>query len=290
MRKHFLAAAACAAAATACSTPTPPALVDARSSYEDAQADPTIGRYGSVQMYEAKQALDRAESEWTANGDVEETEHLAGLASKKVDIARSTASGQAAVARAQSTLRQKDAVLLDARTREVVQAKREADQAKKAAAAAAEAQRQLQEEIARMQLEQTERGLLMTLGDVLFDFDQATLRPGAANKLVMLGDFLKKYPDRQLLIEGYTDSVGSDGYNLGLSQRRAEAVRDFLVANGVPETRLVATGYGKAYPKDSNSTSSGRQANRRVEATILDPGVLAVAAGRSATPPVGAQP
>jgi outer membrane protein OmpA-like peptidoglycan-associated protein len=274
MRKRTLAAAAFAAAATACTTPTPQALLDARSRYEAAQSDATVGQYGSVQMYEAKQALDRADSEWTANGDVDETEHLAGLASKKVDIARSTASGQAAVAQVQSTLKQKDAVLLDARTRE-------ADQAKKAAAAAAEAQRQLQEEIARMQLEQTERGLLMTLGDVLFDFDQATLRPGAANKLVLLGDFLKKYPDRQLLIEGYTDSVGSDGYNLGLSQRRADTVREFLLANGVPESRMISTGYGKAYPKDSNSTSSGRQANRRVEATILDPGVQAASVRRA---------
>ena len=108
-----------------------------------------------------------------------------------------------------------------------------------------------------MQLEQTERGLLMTLGDVLFDFDQATLRPGAANKLVMLGDFLKKYPDRQLLIEGYTDSVGSDGYNLGLSQRRSDTVRDFLVANGVPEPRMISTGYGKAYPKDDELDVGG---------------------------------
>jgi outer membrane protein OmpA-like peptidoglycan-associated protein len=282
MRKQLLVASFAVAAAVGCSTPTPQALLDARSSFEDAQANRTIEKYGSVQLYEAKQALDRAESEWAANGDVDETEHLAGLAAKRVEIARHTASGQATVAEVQATLREKDAVLLDARTRE-------AEQARKAAAAAAEAQRQLQEEIARMQLEQTERGLLMTLGDVLFDFDQATLRPGAANKLILLGNFLEKYPDRQLLIEGYTDSVGSDGYNLGLSQRRADAVREFLAANGVPESRMIATGYGKAYPKDSNSTSSGRQANRRVEATILDPGVEAASVRRSA-PAVGTGP
>ena len=86
------------------------------------------------------------------------------------------------------------------------------------------------------------------------------------------------------------DSVGSDGYNLGLSQRRADTVREFLLTNGVPEARMISTGYGEAYPKDSNSTSSGRQANRRVEATILDPGVQAASVRRSATPPVGARP
>jgi OOP family OmpA-OmpF porin len=277
-RTSFATALVLGAAALACTTPTPPALVEARSSYDSAESDPTVGRFASVQMYEAKQALDRAESEWSANGDVDETEHLAGLASKRVDIARATANGQQSVGEVQTLLKQKDAVLLAARDREITRVK----------AAASDAQRQLQEQIQRLQLEQTERGLLMTLGDVLFDVDESTLRPGAANKLVLLGDFLKQYPDRQLLIEGYTDSTGSDAYNLDLSQRRAEAVRSFLADDGVPPSRMIATGYGKAYPKDDNASSVGRQANRRVEATILDPGVQAAASVR--TPPVGAAP
>jgi outer membrane protein OmpA-like peptidoglycan-associated protein len=267
-----------AAGALACSSPTPRALVDARTSYDAVESDPIVARFASVQVYEAKQALDRAETEWAANGDATETTHLAGLASKRVEIARETAEGQQASADAMALLKQKDKVLLEARNREITRVK----------AQAGDAQRQLQEQIDKLQLEQTERGLLMTLGDVLFDVDQSTLRPGAANKLAALGNFLIQYPDRQLLIEGYTDSTGSDGYNLDLSQRRADAVRDFLADEGVPPSRMIATGYGKAYPKDDNASSTGRQANRRVEATILDPGVQAATIRR--TPSVGTGP
>jgi outer membrane protein OmpA-like peptidoglycan-associated protein len=236
-------------------------------------------------MYEAKQAIERAESEWTANQDVAETEHLAGLAAKRVEIARVTSAGQQSIAEAQSLLAQKDQVLLAARQKEIDRTRADAAAAQRRLE---DEKKALADEIARMQLEQTERGLLMTLGDVLFDVDDSTLRPGAANKLVMLGDFLKRYPDRQLLVEGYTDSTGSDAYNLGLSQRRAEAVRDFLAQDGVDPGRMIATGYGKAYPKDDNASATGRQANRRVEATILDPGV--VASTRLRTPPVAAPP
>ena len=269
---------ALAAAALACTTPTPSALVAARTSYDQAGSDPTIGKYASVQMYEARQALDRAESEWTATGDVAETEHLAGLASKRVEIARATADGSRSIAQVETLLKQRDAVLLSAREHEITRVK----------AAASDEQRRLQEQIQQLELERTQRGLLMTLGDVVFDVDQATLRPGAAARLVPLANFLKQYPDRQLLIEGYTDSTGADSYNLDLSQRRADAVRDFLTGGGVDPSRMIATGYGKAYPKDDNGTAPGRQANRRVEATILDPGVQAASSRR--TPAVGAGP
>jgi outer membrane protein OmpA-like peptidoglycan-associated protein len=241
-RNSFATALVLGAAALACTAPTP-ALVASRSNCDSAESHLTVGRFASVQTYEAKQALDRAESEWSANGDVDETEHLAGLASKRVDIARVTANGQQSVAEVQALLKQKDAVLLAARDREITSLK----------TAASDAQRQRQEQIQRLQLEQTERGLLMTLADVLFD----------------------------------VDSTGSD-YNLDLSQRRADAVRDCLADDGVPSSRMIATGYGKAYPKDDNASSVGRQANRRVEATILDPGVQAAMSVR--TPPVGAAP
>jgi outer membrane protein OmpA-like peptidoglycan-associated protein len=112
----------------------------------------------------------------------------------------------------------------------------------------------------------------MTLGDILFDVDQATLKPGAMQNLFRLVTFLKQYPDRGVLVEGHTDSTGSDTYNLSLSEQRAESVRSFLTQNGIGAARVLARGYGKAYPVAGNDTSAGRQRNRRVDLVILRAG------------------
>jgi outer membrane protein OmpA-like peptidoglycan-associated protein len=113
---------------------------------------------------------------------------------------------------------------------------------------------------------------MLTLGDVLFDVDQATLKPGAMQKLFRLVTFLRDDPGRGVLVEGHTDSTGSEDYNLSLSQRRAEAVRSFLVDNGVEGARVLARGYGKGYPVAGNDTAAGRALNRRVELVILRAG------------------
>ena len=109
---------------------------------------------------------------------------------------------------------------------------------------------------------------MLTLGDVLFDTGQATLKPGAVNEVVRLAQFLDENPGRSVRIEGHTDSTGSLTTNLVLSQRRAEAVADTLAAAGVPRGRIVATGLGPDFPVASNDTAAGRQQNRRVEVVI----------------------
>src|SRR5262249_42354410 len=118
------------------------------------------------------------------------------------------------------------------------------------------------------QMRETERGLVLTLGDILFGSGQATLTPGAMRRLQPLVTVLRAHPERQVTIEGYTDSIGSESYNLGLSQRRAEAVRDFLMQNGVDASRIIAHGYGASAPVAPNTTEAGRQQNRRVEVII----------------------
>ena len=148
----------------------------------------------------------------------------------------------------------------------------EAQQARAEAAELAERERKLREELAELEAQKTERGLVLTLGDVLFDVDEATLKAGATQSLSRLIAFLKEYPDRQVLVEGHTDSTGTEQYNLGLSQRRAESVVQFLTLNGISPERAIARGYGKAYPVAGNETAAGRQRNRRVEIVILDPG------------------
>ncbi len=116
---------------------------------------------------------------------------------------------------------------------------------------------------------------MLTLGDVLFATGRATLMPGGLQTVDRLANFLQKYPDRNVLIEGHTDSVGRAEYNMGLSQRRADAVRKALMDRGIGAERITTKGYGESYPVASNKTAAGRQENRRVEVVVLNPGVSA---------------
>lgn len=116
----------------------------------------------------------------------------------------------------------------------------------------------------------TERGLVLTLGDVLFDFNQATLRSGGLQTIRDLAKFMEQYPERNILVEGHTDSIGSDEYNMDLSERRANAVKRALTDLGTSAQRIRIQGIGKLHPVTSNSTEAGRQQNRRVEVIISD--------------------
>ncbi len=134
----------------------------------------------------------------------------------------------------------------------------------------AEAER-LQQQLADLEARPTERGLVLTLGsDVLFDFDRYDLKSGAERTVTRIAEFLNEYEERQVLVEGFTDSVGAREYNLGLSQRRANAVRTALVEQGVDPDRIRIRGYGPDFPVASNDSESGRQLNRRVEVIISD--------------------
>ena len=133
----------------------------------------------------------------------------------------------------------------------------------------------LADELKELQAKQTERGIVLTLGDVLFDSGQASLKPGAASTIDRLSNFLASQPDRSLIIEGHTDSMGSDSFNQQLSESRAESVKAALVAKGIPSERIVAVGKGEAAPVAGNDTSAGRQQNRRVEIVISNPAKVA---------------
>lgn len=119
-----------------------------------------------------------------------------------------------------------------------------------------------------LQTRDTARGLIVNMSDVLFDSGQSTLKPGAKEKLAKVSGILLAYPTLRMEVEGHTDSVGSDDYNLQLSQRRADAVRDYLVSNGIALANVQTAGMGKADPVASNDTAEGRQQNRRVEMIV----------------------
>ena len=113
--------------------------------------------------------------------------------------------------------------------------------------------------------------MVLTLGDVLFSTGRADLKVGATSNLNRLVTFLNRYPDRTVIIEGYTDSVGGADYNLGLSQRRADSVKSYLAEQGIGAMRLTASGKGLSNPVADNNSEGGRQQNRRVEVIIATP-------------------
>lgn len=159
----------------------------------------------------------------------------------------------------------------DAANRKAQDASNATDAAQAATASANQAAAELQRQIAELNARETDRGLVVTLGDVLFSTGKSDLRGAAAGHLDKLAAFLARYGDRTVTVEGHTDSVGSDAANLSLSQRRADAVKGYLVAHGIANGRLTAAGMGEGSPVSDNATATGRQQNRRVEVVIANP-------------------
>jgi len=254
--------------AVGCAAKTNPALDSARAAQMQARQDSDITTYAPAALQESEAALRQAEQVWEDDGDSQEVNHLAYVTERKVDIARTAAQEKKAEAQSKRLSEERERVRLEVRMRE-------AERARQTAAEATERTRRLEAELAELRAKQTERGLVLTLDDVLFEFNKADLKPGAMRNLYPLVTFLQGEPARDLLIEGHTDSIGSDAYNLDLSQHRAEAVRSFLVLNGIDPVRITIRGYGEAYPVTSNDTDAGRQQNRRVEVVILHEGELA---------------
>lgn len=278
---------ALAIAASGCASPVPPtSLVEAENSYAQAAGDPQIANNAPVYLYEAKKDLDAAQRAWQADPEDPKVEHLSYVAEKRVAIARELALQRVADDEARALARERDRTLIEARAKQVdlariaaEQARAREEEARLAAKQAMDREEQarataaaLEEQLAELKAKKTDRGTVVTLGDVLFDFGRATLRGGAQQDLYPLVTFLRENPERELLIEGHTDSVGSEAYNLNLSQQRAESVQRFLQANGVAAGRMAMRGFGEARPVASNESDAGRQQNRRVEIVILDPG------------------
>ena len=160
---------------------------------------------------------------------------------------------------------QRQAVLIQARERESQRSADQASDARRQADASAVRADSLEAQLADLKLQKTERGLVLTLGDVLFDTGQATLKPAAFETLDRLAMALREKSARKVLIEGHTDNVGSDESNRGLSERRAQSVQSALIQRDVPRSQITALGKGENFPIASNDSADGRQSNRRVE-------------------------
>jgi outer membrane protein OmpA-like peptidoglycan-associated protein len=119
-----------------------------------------------------------------------------------------------------------------------------------------------------LQTRDSARGLIVSMPDVLFDFNKYTLKPEARERLAKISGIVLAYPDLKLQIEGHTDSIGSDEYNQTLSEKRADSVVGYLVSSGVTPDHVTGTGMGKADPVADNKTAAGRQLNRRVDMVV----------------------
>ncbi len=337
-------------------------LEEARGDYRAAQARSQTTTFAAVEMKDAGDALETANSAWLKGESASAVDHLAYIAKQKVAIAEQTANQKGAENSAVTAGAERDRVRLAARTREVETAKLEAfaatsnakasqlsaetaqrdaqaaqqsaETAQKTAAiaqkneeiqrlnaqsnavAAAAAQReamaqkeasntalasaaaaqqlaqqqaqqqvqdaqlktadaesrtrQLEAQLKELEGKQTARGYVVTLGDVLFDTNKAQLKNSALVSLQKLAAFSKLYPLRKVVVEGFTDSVGSASSNMILSENRANSVLTALIGMGLSASRISAVGYGEAHPISGNDTFTGRQLNRRVEIIVSD--------------------
>lgn len=271
MNRTILSAVLVALAGGCATTPMHSDRLDeARAEVEKVSVDPLAQQAAGKDVEQARNDLQRAEAALQHRDPPVDVDHLAYLALRHAQAGEARiaeARARQEVARAQE---ERNRVQLHERDQEVQNARSAAENAKSTAAAAQSELANARQELQDLQAKQTNRGMVMTLSDVLFDTGQSTLKPGADRALDRLAQFLKDSPNSAVLIEGHTDSVGTDDYNLALSQRRAQSVADALSSRGVSSDRVQTKGLGKAYPVASNDTQAGRQQNRRVEIVFSD--------------------
>ncbi len=284
----------------ACATTQAPpqALLDARTTLRQAELDPAVLTHAPLELKKASASLTRAnqlQDKGEALTAINSAAYIASqqaktaiaigqakandgaIAGAEVERERTRAdarTGEAQRANAQATTAQAQAATAQAQTtvarQQTANAEQRALSAETQATAALASAADAKQQLADLQAKQTDRGMLVTLGDVLFENNRAEVKPGAQASLRKLADFLQKNPSRKILIEGHTDSVGSAAANNSLSRRRADAVDNALVAMGMAAQRASAVGYGEDYPIADNTTDTNRALNRRVEVYIAE--------------------
>jgi outer membrane protein OmpA-like peptidoglycan-associated protein len=294
------------------SVPDPdPRLVSLQNRYENVVAQPYASQEADDELDATLAALAQGR-EANQERDEEALEHDVVVATKNLDIAEvriQLFATQEQIAQASEV---REAMLLDARERELARAEAETRPARRETAfkntqLAAQQQTQdikedelrrqqqllqqnqqelgqtrevletarnqaiiLAQQIGEISAKETERGTVLVLSDIVFDTDSSQLKPGSDRVLSQVAEFLVSQEAEDLVIEGHTDAIGEESYNLDLSMRRANAVRDALVKEGVPAASIRITGLGEEFPVASNNTAEGRQLNRRVEIILND--------------------
>ncbi len=266
-----------------------PEIQEARLSVQAVSIDPLVQQHASKHILNAKQALDQAEQSVEKDEDIESARHYAYLASQHAKVAKEQTTEAILRQKIKDSEAKRNEILLSLRTNEARTAKQQAQlnatealiatqnankreaenkQLQQRLDSANEEVKKIGNELAGLKSKQTERGLVLTLNQVLFETDKADLKPGAEKTLNRVAKFLEQNSNRRLLIEGHTDATGSAEYNRTLSSQRAQAVATFLTNSGISESRIRSKGLGEEFPVATNKTVSGRQENRRVEIII----------------------
>jgi outer membrane protein OmpA-like peptidoglycan-associated protein len=273
-----------------CAHAVPPELASARQAYHRASAGPAA-QLAPVELHKAEVMLSTAERAFSDTPDAPSTRDLAYVAERQAEIAEAVGDTQRnsqARARSDRDYQSKQAQLVQQTRGELVRTRQQLASAERdqqqsmvqlgaerqaradAEKKASEAEQNARDALAKLAaVRQEERGMVITLsGSVLFASDQSTLLPEAQTRLNQVTEALMTTKERNVIVEGYTDSRGSEGHNLDLSQRRAEAVRAYLVSRGYPTANIQARGLGKANPVADNASAEGRANNRRVEIIV----------------------
>jgi len=227
--------------AIGCSTTSE--LRQAQQSYSEAHNTPMIAQKAPTALSDAQMALEKAENAKT----FEEQIHYAYIAQRNVDLAKLQSSQAEASMKAAQLEQERNDLYAALSSQEAAKA---------------------QQELRGFRSER--QAMAPSISTPVFGFDQAQLLPDDQRSLEQLSSFLKENPDRSILVEGFTDNIGSDAYNVGLGKRRADAVAKALEADGISPERITTRGIGAAFPAAPNTTVTGRQQNRRAVITILN--------------------
>lgn len=287
MKLHLIAIAALATLSACSSVPERNLALDqARAHHASLSSDAAVSAQAAEELRLADTALRRAEAAQAADVDRAEVDHLSYLAHQRLTIAQETATARRAQAVTAGAGAERDRLRLAMRTAEADSAQRDlaaaemAGERKTAALATVErtamADRarldsrnarveSLEQALQELSASRTERGMVVTLRDVLFDTGQSQLHAGGGHGIRELAEFMRRHPEVQASIEGHTDDVGSEARNQALSDQRARSVMAALVGLGVSPDRLQSLGFGEARPVGQNASAAGRQMNRRVE-------------------------
>ncbi|SEN95378.1 OmpA family protein [Pseudomonas sp. ok266] len=227
-----------------CATPPEnPQLLQAREQFAALQNKPEANTLAAIETKSAFTALNAADQASQKDHQAPQVDQLAYLASQKIALAEQTIAGRQAEAGLKKIDAERTQVQLDVRTQQL-------------------------KALQAMKAQKTQRGEVVTFGDVLFDTGKADLKYGSQRNFEQLAQYLAANPERKVRIEGFTDDVGGDDFNQRLSERRADAVAFALKQMGIGADRLITKGYGKQFPIADNGNARSRQLNRRVEVII----------------------
>jgi outer membrane protein OmpA-like peptidoglycan-associated protein len=242
----------------------------AKKQYSEIKNDPEVVAQAPEILKEVENQFDTIDKLKKNGASKELINHHAYIAEQKVALAREKAELNAVQDEMASIEDEHQRMLAQLQEAEARAAERRAEKARLEAEEAQRRSQELANKIRDLQAQETERGIVLTLNNVLFDFGKTSLKPGSEVTLRKVARFMIEYPERRVMVEGFTDNVGSENVNEKLSLRRAESVKQALVDIGVSPDRIMTRGYGEAYAVANNNTVAGRQQNRRVEIVISD--------------------